>query len=464
MKSRNIRNTSIRTGMVTSTTGGMTKSRVTRPSVLEVWLNDIRVGTLTNLPYDQNLFVLDDLFIADANRPMLSLSLLEAQGGLITTPQQVRTRLPPFFSNLLPEGHLRQYLAERGGVNPEREFFLLWVLGVDLPGAVRVQDAEGRPLPPPDPSVRKVGEAKREEVLRFSLAGVQLKFSAVGQPGRQLAIPAEGRGGHWIVKLPSPRYPQVPENEFSMMKLAARAGIEVAEVELVPISEIENLPQELSSDKANALAVRRFDRTAEGRRIHMEDFNQVYDQFPERKYQRYSYGNMAGDIWRVLGEPGLAEFVRRLIFNAAIGNADMHLKNWSLIYRDGKTPQLSPGYDFVSTIRYIEDRSMALSIAGEKDTGHLDTELLERFASKAAVPIRFVLDAATETAARFLEAWREMNRDLPLDAEMRRRIEERLQYIPFTRGFLCRGAPPPRSAEPTAKPRRGRPRKPMNSV
>ena len=431
--------------------------------MLEVWLNDIRVGTLTNLPYDQNLFVLDDAFIADASRPVLSLSLLDAQSGLIVTPQQVRTRVPPFFSNLLPEGHLREYLADRGGVNAVREFFLLWVLGPDLPGAVRVQDAEGRPLPPPDATVRKVGERNREEVLRFSLAGVQLKFSAVGQPGRQLAIPAEGRGGHWIIKLPSPRYPLVPENEFSMMKLAARAGIEVAEVELVAVNEIENLPPELASDKAKVLAVRRFDRTPEGRRIHIEDFNQVYDQFPERKYERYSYGNMAGDIWRLLGERGLAEFVRRLIFNAAIGNADMHLKNWSLIYRDGKTPELSPGYDFVSTIRYIEDRAMALSMAGEKDTGHLANELLERFAGKAGIPIRFVLDAATETAARFIEAWREMNRDLPLDAEMRRRIEERLKHIPFTHRFLSR-KPAASGSVGLAKPRRGRPRRPTRAV
>ena len=321
-----------------TTTTSMAKRTITRPSVLEVWLNDVRVGTLTNLPYDQNLFAFDETFIADTSRPTLSLSFLDAQGGVITTPQQVTARVPPFFSNLLPEGQLREYLAERGGVNPVREFFLLWLLGADLPGAVRVQDAEGRPLPPPDASVRNLTQRKREEVFRFSLAGVQLKFSAVGQPGRHLTIPVEGRGGYWIVKLPSPRHPLVPENEFSMMNLAAQVGIEVAEVVLVRINEIENLPEEFANDKTNSLVVRRFDRTPEGRRIHIEDFNQVYNQFPERKYGRYSYGNMAGDIWRVLGERGLTEFVRRLIFNAAIGNADMHLKNWSLIYRGREDP------------------------------------------------------------------------------------------------------------------------------
>jgi serine/threonine-protein kinase HipA len=55
------------------------------------------------------------------------------------------------------------------------------------------------------------------------------------------------------------------------------------------------------------------------------------------------------------------EFVRRIVFSAAIGNTDMHLKNWTLLYPDGRTPKLSPAYDLVSTIAYIDDFTMALS-------------------------------------------------------------------------------------------------------
>lgn len=409
-----------------------------RPSVLEVWLNDARVGTITNLPYDRNLFVFEEPYVADTNRPTLSLSFFDPQGNIIVAPQEVTARVPAFFSNLLPEGRLREYLAERGGVNQVREFFLLWLLGADLPGAVRVQGAEGRSLPPVDDSsaITQKAAQRSQEVLRFSLAGVQLKFSAVGQPGKQLAIPVEGRGGHWIVKLPSARYPLVPENEFSMMKLAAEVGIEVAEVGLIPTRDIENLPRELADDKSNSLYVKRFDRTTEGKRIHIEDFNQVYAQFPEAKYKRFSYGNMAGDIWRVLGQQGLAEFIRRLIFNAAIGNADMHLKNWSLIYPDAKTPQLSPGYDFVSTIRYTQDTTMALSIAREKDTKFLDRDHLKRFAGKAQIPVQLVLDTAIETAEKFIEVWQKVAPELPLDNEMRERVNERIKYIPLTRQLL----------------------------
>ena len=41
------------------------------------------------------------------------------------------------------------------------------------------------------------------------------------------------------------------------------------------------------------------------------------------------------------GEAGTVEFVRRLVFNALIGNGDAHLKNWSLIYPDGRTTTVS---------------------------------------------------------------------------------------------------------------------------
>ena len=63
-----------------------------------------------------------------------------------------------------------------------------------------------------------------EAVLRFSLAGVQLKFSAVMEASGGLTIPAGGMGGSWIVKLPSARFAAVPENEFAMLGSRAPCG------------------------------------------------------------------------------------------------------------------------------------------------------------------------------------------------------------------------------------------------
>jgi serine/threonine-protein kinase HipA len=406
-------------------------NNINRPSVLEVRLGDAVVGTLTSLPNDQNLFVFDPAYIADANRPVLSLSLYDAYRKLVTNVRPVTRRLPPFFSNLLPEGALRQFIAERGEIDAEREFFLLWLLGNDLPGAVTVRDAEGRALPPSEKNPTVARARAGRDVLRFSLAGVQLKLSAIGNPHRQLSIAASSVGGHWIVKLPSPAYPGLPENEFSMMEFARSVGIQVPEIGLIPLDKIPGVPAPWQQLKGNAYYIRRFDRGPNGKRIHIEDFNQLYGQFPEAKYKNYSYTNMATDLWRLTDEVQFAEFVRRLIFNAGIGNNDMHLKNWSLIYPDGRKPQLAPAYDCVSTVRYIADDRLALSIAKEKATNQLNLELLERFARKAQVPSKLVLDTARETAEKMMALWPVLQKELPLDLTTRLQITAHMRSVPL---------------------------------
>ena len=410
-----------------------TANNTNRPSVLEVRLGETLVGTLTNLPNDQNLFVFDSAYVADADRPVLSLSFYDAYRNPITNVRPVTRRLPPFFSNLLPEGALRQFIAEHGEVNAQREFFLLWLLGNDLPGAVTVRDAEGRTLPPSEKNPTVARARTGRDVLRFSLAGVQLKLSAIGNPHRQLSIPASSVGGHWIVKLPSPAYPGLPENEFSMMEFARAIGIQVPEIGLIPLDKIPGIPEPWQQLEGNAYYIRRFDRGSHGKRIHIEDFNQLYGQFPEAKYKNYSYTNMANDLWRLTDETQFAEFIRRLIFNVAIGNNDMHLKNWSLIYADGHTPRLAPAYDFVSTVRYIADDRLALSIAKEKSPQELNIELLQRFARKAQVPSKLVLDTARETADKMMSVWPVIQEQLPLDKAARFKVTTHMESIPLLR-------------------------------
>jgi serine/threonine-protein kinase HipA len=404
---------------------------------LRVKLGNRLVGTITNVVTDKNIFVFDPGYIEDEDRPVLSLSYYDIERKLITRPHEVQRRLPPFFSNLLPErdGVLRDYLAQRAGISPEREFPLLWLVGADLPGAVIAEDSEGQPLPPLEKK-SETREANKEEVLRFSLAGVQLKFSALGRGGKQLRIPAQGRDGQWIVKLPSPRFPKVPENEFAMMTLAREVGIDVPEFGLIPVSSIGSLPAEFAEDKTNAYFIRRFDRGPDGERIHAEDFNQIYGQYPEKKYEQYGYTGMAKDLWALLGEKGLTEFIRRIVFNAAIGNADMHLKNWSLLYRDGRTPTLSPGYDYVSTMRYLPERDLGLPLARTKDVSRLDDELLEKASVQAGVPRGLVKDVAHETARSFIQAWSQHKAGLPIDDLGRGKIDEQLRIVPLFKGHL----------------------------
>jgi serine/threonine-protein kinase HipA len=415
-------------------------------SVLNVSLSGRSIGTLMLLPGDRTLFAFSQAYIDDPGRSTLSLSFKDSLGGLITDTRLYRSRLPPFFSNLLPEGVLREYLAKMAGVHPQREFFLLRVLGRDLPGSITVEAVEGSP----GFEGGKGSEDKDsagvlpEMALRFSLAGVQLKFSAVMETAGGLTIPAQGTGGSWIVKLPSMKYPNVPENEFAMMEMARAIGIDVPEVRLVPLKEIYGLPKEASSmvsregEAVYALAVKRFDRGKDGKAVHMEDFAQVFGVYPEKKYERASYRNIAEVLSAETGEAGVVEFVRRLVFSALIGNADMHLKNWSLIYPDGVTAALSPGYDFVSTIACLPDTKMALKPGRTKEMTDLSMNQLTYFAAKARLSEKAVLDTSRETAERFMEVWTARNWSRRPSPDICGRVNELLPRIPLLREFGLR--------------------------
>jgi serine/threonine-protein kinase HipA len=378
-------------------------------NALAVRLHGKQIGIINRLAGDRQIFAFDEDYIDDPERPILSLSFKGRTGGLVTAVRPVTRRVPPFFSNLLPEGHLREYLAKLADVIPEREFFLLAVLGADLPGALVISpledDIEADNSHHEEKNAGREDERRHEKVLRFSLAGVQLKFSAVMEASGGLTIPADGIGGSWIVKLPSPRFAAVPENEFAMLELARRAGIAMPDNRLVEVSDIKGLPEEARTPGGKALAVQRFDRLPGGVRVHMEDFAQVFGQYPNDKYRFRSYSNIAAVLWAEIGEDAVLEFVRRLVFSVVIGNADMHLKNWSLLYPDQRKPVLSPGYDFVATLPCIPNDKLALSFGGSRSLAEITPDQMRRFADAARIPASPLWQIAVETAERAATAW-----------------------------------------------------------
>ena len=401
-------------------------------NVLDVLLHDEPIGTLTRVDGDRILFAFKDAYVADKNRPVLGLAFKDQLGELITAFRPTRTRVMPFFSNLLPEGHMRTYLAERAGVKPVREFFLLWVLGMDLPGAITTRPADGEEWLPDDYGIADEGarDDDRNNALRFSLAGVQLKFSAINETGSGLTIPAKGIGGSWIVKLPSREFTGIPENEFSMMTLARLIGMDVPAMRLVNVDAIRNLPDGIGTLKGQALAIERFDRLPGGGAVHMEDFAQIFGVYPEAKYENASARSIGRVIGTEGGEADVAEFIRRLTFNTLIGNADMHLKNWSLIYPDRRHAALAPAYDFVSTIAYIPDGKAALNFSRTKIFAEYSEDELSHLAAKARLPEKLVLDTARETVALFHQHWHAEKRNLPLAAEVIQAVEAHLKTIP----------------------------------
>ena len=409
---------------------------MSRVSVLDVLLYGELIGTLANIGDDRMLFAFADGYINDDTRPTLGLGFKDEFGGLITDFRPYQTRTMPFFSNLLPEGHLRSYLAEKAQVNPEREFFLLWALGRDLPGAITIRPADGEPLPPnaADEDAEETQEKKPpENALRFSLAGVQLKFSAVQEASGGLTIPASGVGGSWIVKLPSREFEAVPENEFSMMILAQKIGLDVPQVDLIDVAAIKNLPEGIEAIGKQAFIIERFDRLSNGGAVHIEDFAQVFGVYPDKKYKTAKLANIAHVLAAEGRDDDVSEFVRRVVFNALIGNGDMHLKNWSLIYRDRRSASLAPAYDFVSTVPYIPNETMALNVSRTKSFAAFDADELSHFAASAAIPEKAVLAVAKETVAHFHEIWASEKANLPMSKDVRQSIDRHLMVLPLAK-------------------------------
>ena len=400
-------------------------------SVLNVYLYGDLIGTMTNQGNDRSLFAFTEGYIEDESRPVLSLGFKNSLGGIETEFKPTQTKLIPFFSNLLPEGNMWDYLAGRAGVNPEREFFLLWVLGQDLPGAITVMPADGESLPPGAGDNVNSGGDEKEEPMRFSLAGVQLKFSAVQDAAGGLTIPVNGAGGSWIIKLPSSRFEEIPENEFAMMELARKVGIDVPETRLINIDQIQNIPKGVDRFGDTAFAIKRFDRSEGSGLVHIEDFAQIFRVYPRDKYKKASMRS----IGKVIGIEGqdsdIEEFVRRLVFNTLIGNADMHLKNWSLIYRDRVNASIAPAYDCVSTIPYIPDKHAALKVSRSKAFADFTVDELSHLAAKAMLSEKLVIDTAQETVSVFREAWVSEKAHLPLSRKIVAAIDEHLKRVPI---------------------------------
>lgn len=393
-----------------------------------VWLKSRRIGGII-LAGGVIRFQLMDDYIHDQNREVLGLVFEDD----LTAIHKAKNRLPPWFSNLLPEGKLREWIAREQQVSISHELSLISAVGHDLPGAVSIAEASedqvdiniNRPMVESDLS----GLPTQGGMWRFSLAGVAMKFSML-QSGDRFTSPGVGEGGDWIIKLPDHRYPNVPLNEFSMMQLARKVGMDVPEVHLIHRDQLLDIPDSLWPASENmAYAIRRFDRTETGERVHIEDFAQVRGFYPENKYKG-TFETLGALVYRQRDIASLVEFTKRLAFNVVIGNGDAHLKNWSLIYRDPRRPMLAPVYDLVSTAIYKpaempEDLALTFAKSKQFDSVKLqDFERLERKLGASGADLRaLALDVIQATRS----AWPEIAEDLASNPWLREAIGSGIQ-------------------------------------
>ncbi|MGD9586666.1 MAG: type II toxin-antitoxin system HipA family toxin [Brachymonas sp.] len=223
----------------------------------------------------------------------------------------------------------------------------------------------------------------------------------------------------------------MPENEFSMMKLASLIGMNVPAIDLVSVDAIQNLPEGMDRIGKHAFVIERFDRLADGTRVHIEDFAQIYGLYPEAKYGHGSFRNIAQVIAAEGNDADIVEYVRRLTFNMLIGNADMHLKNWSLIYPDRRHVSLAPAYDFVATVPYIPGDATNMKISRASVFSAFSVDELEHLAVKASIPKKMAVDAARETVRLFREHWEKEAAHLPMSAAVKAAVEAHMKTVPI---------------------------------
>jgi serine/threonine-protein kinase HipA len=341
--------------------------------------------------------------------------------------------LPHWFSHLLPEGQLRHAVAEAAGISEATEFQLLATVGADdLPGAIRVlpwHENSGAEIPAT--VIEELSDKENDPILKFSLAGLQMKFS-IQKNERGLTVPVAGTAGNMILKLPDsrPGFDGIPQAEFAAMTLAKNAGIQAPDIELVQPREVEGLGRWASGGLAFAIV--RFDRSTQGRRIHTEEFAQILNIPAAREHVKYSYANfeaVANIASRLVSVDSVREIINRIVLNVLIGNGDAHLKNWTMVYPDGMNPALSPIYDVLPTVLYVSNDDLGLNLNGSKrfeDVTH------KSFARMGEVTDFGASEATTEAklaVKKVLDAWHVLDDLLPHEQLVR--LNQRLASLPL---------------------------------
>lgn len=199
-------------------------------------------------------------------------------------------------------------------------------------------------------------ELAMQSASKISIQGIQPKLSVVLNVKKE-EFEITDRGGRYIFKPPHHIYEEVPQNEDITMRLAQMVGIEV------PLhGMIYNI------DETFTYFIQRFDRLPKGGKVATEDFSQLMGLSRDIKYES-SMEKLISVVDKNCTFPLLEKrkLFRLIVFCFLIGNEDMHLKNFSLISREGKV-ELSPAYDLLNTSIILKNpiEEIALSLRGKK--------------------------------------------------------------------------------------------------
>ncbi|GAB2456618.1 type II toxin-antitoxin system HipA family toxin [Nocardioides hungaricus] len=341
-----------------------------RARSLDVWLYGTHLATLTEpSAYRYRLAFTDAAFDAFGQGSRVLSLALPISGEPAEDHRTDPTRQPvsAFLEGLLPEGSLRTQVATTLGVLPIDKLALLEQLGAECAGAVqflptgqRPAAGEVRPLTAEEID-RLVGDLPTYHLpegsaLQASLAGVQDKVLLTRLDDGSWGWPENGAASSHLIKS-EPTGTQVVahlvQTEDWALRVARAAGLRAADARLARFAD------------RTAIVVTRYDRTAEGHRIHQEDFCQALGLDPQAKYESRREYETRGSRLRRLAmaaaprSPDPDAFRRRLLatvtFNVVVGNGDAHSKNYSLMLGRRGEVELAPLYD-VAPVRYLDAR------------------------------------------------------------------------------------------------------------
>ncbi|MHB8891221.1 MAG: HipA domain-containing protein [Candidatus Limnocylindrales bacterium] len=340
-------------------------------------------------------------FIPMPDGPALTVA---ASGSKPWTPELTRA----WFEGLLPEGETRTRAAGRFGVQPEDWFALLAEIGWECAGAVAVHpedtavpDAGYRPLTDAEVGERLDALPGRPydvtDSLRMSLGGAQDKMVLAWRAG-SWALPVGGAPSTHILKPEPAAWPGLVAAEAWALALA-RSVTTAAEAR--PEDAIGSRP---------VVIVTRYDRRPgpDGgiERIHQEDLCQVLGLPPGDRYHEPPFRPHKPSLARLASlllargvQPTveLERLLRDLVVTLALGNADAHAKNWSLLHDGSGFVTLAPMYDIVPTGAFVPGQRFAsLPVAGRFRIAEIGVEQILAEAHDWGLPERLARHVVAE--------------------------------------------------------------------
>jgi serine/threonine-protein kinase HipA len=232
---------------------------------------------------------------------------------------------------------------------------------------------------------------------KLSIQGVQPKLSAViSVVNQQFEI--VDQFGNYIIKPQNDIFPELPQNEDVTMKMAKVYGLDVPMHGLI-----------YSKDGSLSYFIKRFDRYGKGKKHATEDFAQLTGNSRDTKYN-YTMEKLVKVIEEYCTFPAIekADFFKRILFCFITGNEDMHLKNFSVITKAGKT-NLTPVYDFINSSISINNpqEELALSLKGKK-SNFKATELIDYYAKERLELNNKTIDSILFDMNKSVSKWTEL--------------------------------------------------------